>query len=211
MKILSDKIKENLNKIIEYFLLFMIYAVLGWILEVIIFYFNTGEFVNRGFLIGPYCSIYGFGCLFITILFGKYRDRPVKLFFLSFFWCTIIEYIVGYAMEIIFGGRWWQYTNENNLFNINGRVWLVTTLLFGFLATLLIRYVEPFLLKQIRRIPKSFINSFATVILSIYILDALVTSSLVFGVREKIEELENNDCTTIVSDHVLNKVKDKFK
>lgn len=210
MKILTDKIKENLNIIIEYFLLFIIYAILGWIMEVIIFYFNTGTFINRGFLIGPYCSIYGFGCLFITILFGKYKDKPVKFFFLSFIWCTIIEYIVGYVMEVIFGGRWWQYTDEANMFNINGRVWLVTTLLFGVLATLLIRYVEPFLLRQIRKIPKAFINTFASVVLSVYVLDILVTSTIVFGVREKLEVI-NNDCTTIVSEYVIKGVKDILK
>ena len=119
MKILTDKIKENLNIIIEYFLLFTTYAVMGWIMEVIIFYFKTGSFVNRGFLIGPYCSIYGFGCILITVLFGKYKDKPLKLFFLSFLACTVFEYVVGYVMEVLFGGRWWQYTDDVNPFNIN--------------------------------------------------------------------------------------------
>lgn len=209
MKILTDKIKENLNMIIEYFLLFTIYAVMGWIMEVIIFYFKTGAFVNRGFLIGPYCSIYGFGCILITVLFGKYKDKPFKLFFLSFLACTVFEYVVGYVMEVLFGGRWWQYTDELNPFNINGRVWLVTTLLFGVLATVLITYVEPFFLKQIRRIPKEFLNTCVSVLFSIYILDIIVTSSVVFGIREKLDDIEY-DCTTVVSEYVKEEVKKVF-
>lgn len=210
MKILTDKIKENLNTIIEYFLLFILYANLGWWLEVLIFYCQTGTFINRGFLIGPYCSIYGFGCLFITIFFGKYRNRPVKLFVLSVIWSSIIEYVIGYAMEVIFGGRWWQYTDANNLFNINGRVWIVTSLMFGILATLLITKVEPLLLKVIRKIPKGLINSVATGILTIYVVDIVFTSSMVVGAREMVETI-SNDCTTIISDHVWNGVEEIFK
>ncbi len=209
MEILSDKIKSNFNTIIEYFLLFMLYAHLGWWMEVVIFYFQTHTFINRGFLMGPYCSIYGFGCLFITILFGKYRDKPVKLFLLAMTWCSVIEYIVGYVMEIIFGGRWWQYT-DSNLFNINGRVWIVTTILFGILATILITKVEPLLKNLIRKIPKKFINSIALTIAVIYIADTTLTSIFVVGARETIE-LINNDCTTVISDYVWNGVKGIIK
>ncbi len=205
MSIISQKLKENLNTIIEYFLLFILYAHLGWWMEVIIFYFKTHTFVNRGFLIGPYCSIYGFGCLFITILFGKYKNNPKKLFMLSFIWCSIIEYVVGYMMEVTFGGRWWQYTDANFL-NINGRVWLVTTILFGFLATLLIRKVEPLLKKIIEKIPKKFINTVAGTILVIYAFDIFVTSTFVFGARDAIESIES-DCTTIISEYVLDNIK----
>lgn len=209
MSILSEKIKENLNTIVEYFLLFILYAHLGWWMEVIIFYFKTHTFVNRGFLIGPYCSIYGFGCLFITILFGKYKDNPKKLFMLSFIWCSIIEYVVGYIMEVTFGGRWWQYTDANFL-NINGRVWLVTTILFGFLATLLIKKVEPLLKRIIEKIPKKFINTVAGTILIIYIADITITSSFVIGARDAIEKVEN-DCTTIISEYVLDNIKSIIK
>ena len=205
MSIISQKLKENLNTIIEYFLLFILYAHLGWWMEVIIFYFKTHTFVNRGFLIGLYCSIYGFGCLFITILFGKYKNNPKKLFMLSFIWCSIIEYVVGYMMEVTFGGRWWQYTDANFL-NINGRVWLVTTILFGFLATLLIRKVEPLLKKIIEKIPKKFINTVAGTILVIYAFDIFVTSTFVFGARDAIESIES-DCTTIISEYVLDNIK----
>lgn len=210
MKVLSDKVRENIDRIIQYFLLFMLYAHLGWWLEVIIFYFQTHTFVNRGFLMGPYCSIYGFGCLFITILFGKYRDKPVKLFFLSAIWCSVIEYVVGYAMEIIFGGRWWQYTDANIL-NINGRVWIVTTILFGVLATILITKIEPLLFKFIEKIPKKFINTVALTIAVIYILDTATTSSFVVGARDKIELINNNDCTNVISDHVWNGVRGIIK
>ena len=60
-----------------YFLLFMIYAILGWIMEVTCKLIQYKRFINRGFLIGPYCPIYGYGALLITILLHKYTNDPI--------------------------------------------------------------------------------------------------------------------------------------
>lgn len=202
--------KDKFNIFIEYFLLFISYAFLGWIMEVCIFYGLEHRFVNRGFLMGPVCSIYGYGCIFITVFFGKYKDHPFKLFFLAMLWSAILEYVAGYVLEVTFGGRWWQYTNDSNFMNVNGRVWITTTIWFGLLATILIKFVEPFLLKLIRKIPKRFINTIASLIIIVYLLDTIATSSFVFGAREKVESI-SNDCTNIVSDYVWTNVKKIFK
>ena len=205
----SEKLKENFNTFIEYFWLFISYSFLGWLMEVCIFYFIEHRFINRGFLIGPICSIYGFGCIFISLLFGKYRDKPWKLFFLAALW-SAIEYVAGYVLEVTFGGRWWQYTNANNFMNLNGRVWIATTIWFGILATALIIFAEPFLLKIIRKLPRKFVNVLAILIITVYLVDTCATSTFVLGAREKVESI-SNDCTMIISDYVWTSVKGIFK
>ena len=201
IKIIIEKVKIP-------FLLFMIYSILGWLLEIVIFLFNEHKFVNRGFLIGPYCPIYGYGCLIVTYGLKRYRKEPIKLFFISVILCTIFEYIVSYAMEVIFGGRWWDYSL--NTLNINGRVWLITSLLFGFLVCLIIYYLRPFLIKCIRKIPRK-INSFiATFFLLVFITDNIISLTMVLNLKDKIRDFEI-DCTNQVSEYFMQQVKNVMK
>ena len=105
-------------RIIEtYYLLFMIYAILGWCMEVIAKFFQYHRFINRGFLIGPYCPIYGWGALAITILLKKYVYDPIVLFVMGVVVCSILEYLTSYFMEKIYHSRWWDYSQRK--FNIN--------------------------------------------------------------------------------------------
>ena len=82
-----------------YFLLFMIYAILGWLMEVTCKLIQYKRFINRGFLIGPYCPIYGYGALLITILLHKYTNDPIVLFIMAIVVCGTLEYLTSYFME----------------------------------------------------------------------------------------------------------------
>ena len=94
-----------LNQIEVYFLLFMSYAFLGWCMEVICKLFQYKRFINRGFLIGPYCPIYGWGALAITILLKRYTYDVIVLFVMSVIICSFIEYFTSYFMEKKFHAR----------------------------------------------------------------------------------------------------------
>ncbi len=89
-----------------YFLLFIIYAVIGWCMEVICKLIQYKKFVDRGFLIGPYCPIYGVGALLITFFLNKYVQDPVVLFVMAVVVCGILEYLTSYFMEKIYHARW---------------------------------------------------------------------------------------------------------
>ena len=80
-------------KICYYFLLFLMYSVLGWLMEVVNSYFIHKRFVNRGFLIGPYCPIYGIGVLLIISFLKDYMDNFLVLFILAMVICLILEYL----------------------------------------------------------------------------------------------------------------------
>ena len=127
-----------------YFLLFMIYSVLGWIMEVTCKLIQYKRFINRGFLIGPYCPIYGCGGILITVLLNRYMSDPFVLFVMAILLCGTLEYLTSYFMEKAFKARWWDYSQRK--FNINGRICLGTIIPFGILG-LFISYVSnPFLL-----------------------------------------------------------------
>ena len=130
--------------IAQYFLLFMIYSVAGWILEVTCKLIEYKRFINRGFLIGPYCPIYGWGAIFITILLHRYTDDWIALFFMSVITCGILEYLTSYVMEKLFHARWWDYSRRK--YNINGRVCLETLIPFGILGLAVMYVTNPLIL-----------------------------------------------------------------
>ena len=107
-----------LINISRYFLLFMLYYFLGWCMEVTLISIQNKRFVNRGFLIGPYCPIYGYGGVLITLVLGRYKYDPLVLFVMTVVTCGILEYLTSWAMEILFKARWWDYSKER--FNLNG-------------------------------------------------------------------------------------------
>lgn len=122
-----------------YFLLFIIYAVIGWCMEVICKLIQYKKFVDRGFLIGPYCPIYGVGALLITFFLNKYVQDPVVLFVMAIVVCGILEYLTSYFMEKIYHARWWDYSRKK--FNINGRICLSNLIAFGILG-MFIMYIS---------------------------------------------------------------------
>ena len=104
----------------SYLLLFFTASFLGWCMEVICKLIQFGRFINRGFLIGPWCPIYGFGTVLITLLLSKFTDDPLAVFALAMLLCGTLEYLTSYIMEKAFHARWWDYSAKK--FNLNGRV-----------------------------------------------------------------------------------------
>ena len=135
----------------------MIYSFIGYIVEVINVSIISKKLVlNRGFLIGPYCPIYGWGALAITILLKRYMEDPLVLFVMSTLICSIIEYLTSYFMEKKYHARWWDYSNKK--FNINGRICLETLIPFGILGVAIMYGTNPILFKLYNQIPQLIIN-----------------------------------------------------
>lgn len=125
---------------------FFICSFIGWILEVIYAYLVLGTFVNRGFLYGPICPIYGYGALLMIITAETIKKKKVNAILLKFIIITVLfsalEYIASFLLEILFGLRWWDYTAE--FLNLNGRICLMFSLLFGILGIFFIQCIyEP--------------------------------------------------------------------
>ena len=164
-----------------YFLLFIIYSFIGWLLELAFSYIQLKKVVNRGFLIGPYCPIYGAGCLLLIILLSDYADNILVLFSLSIIVCSLLEYFTSLIMEKIFNLRWWDYSNMK--FNINGRICLETMVPFGVIGVLVVKYFNPWLLSIINLVNPQTITIVVIILMSLFIIDVLVSCNVVFNLK----------------------------
>lgn len=190
----------------KYFYIFIIYSFLGWLMEVLLVSFQQRKITARGFLIGPWCPIYGFGALFVTLLLKKYYEDPIVLFIMSFLLGTILEYITSYLMEKIFKARWWDYTNHK--FHINGRVSLTTSLGFGLLGVILVYVFNPFFLKIISNIPNILFNTVMIIILLIFVSDVIISFKIITNIKK--ENFANiKDITEIANEEFKKVLKNK--
>ena len=191
-----------------YFLLFMIYSVIGWCMEVTCKLIQHKRFINRGFLIGPYCPIYGYGAILITILLKKYIYDPWVLFVMAILVCGTLEYLTSFFMENIFKARWWDYSQRK--FNLNGRVCLGTIIPFGILGLFIMYVSNPFLLDKLELIPEVWLNWISGILFSIYIVDNIVSTFVIRYVKKAEliagKDLDNTEeMTTKVKEILENK------
>ncbi len=166
----------------KYFLLFVFYSFLGWLMEVTQGYVRHKKFVNRGFLIGPYCPIYGYGAISMTLLLKGYANDPIVLFVMAIVICSILEYTTSFVMEKLFKIRWWDYSNRK--FNINGRICLETMIPFGILGCLMIYFVNPFMFAIIDMIPSNLINIIVVILFIIYLVDNAISITIISNLKD---------------------------
>ena len=166
----------------KYFLLFVFYSFLGWLMEVTQGYVRHKKFVNRGFLIGPYCPIYGYGAISMTLLLKGYANDPIVLFVMAIVICSILEYTTSFVMEKLFKIRCWDYSIRK--FNINGRICLETMIPFGILGCLMIYFVNPFIFAIIDMIPSNLINIIVVILFIIYLVDNAVSITIISNLKD---------------------------
>lgn len=183
-----------------YFMLFIIYSSLGWFMEVACKLIEKHKFINRGFLIGPYCPIYGWGCLLIIILLNKYLSDPIVLFVMSIVICSILEYMTSLVMEKFFKARWWDYSNRK--FNINGRICLETMLPFGILGLIMMYFINPFIVDLLNIIPITILNVLAIIIFIIFLIDNIISFNIISNIKKVSNKYTDN------TEEITKKVRD---
>ena len=146
------KNKNRLNRFQITLIYFFVYAFLGWLMETAYAYHVFGHFVKRGFLFGPLCPIYGFGGVILYSLLAKYKKHTFKLFVYSAIIFSVFEYVAGFMLDALFQTRWWDYTGE--FLNLNGRISLFFSFVWGICAIIFINYIHPFIRKKINRVLK---------------------------------------------------------
>ena len=171
-----------------YFFLFFLYSVLGWIVETTYVAILDKKIVNRGFLIGPYLPIYGFNAVIIILYLNQYKDNPLTVFLLAIFICSFFEYITSYLMEKIFKARWWDYSNLK--FNLNGRICLKNSLLFGALSILLIYLINPLIIKLMKNMNETWLLIIIITCLIIFIIDFIISFNVIMKIKHNFDELK---------------------
>lgn len=156
---------------------FVFYSVFGWVLEVIYSFAVRRKFVNRGFLYGPLCPIYGAGGILVIYLLRSFHGNAFMLFLTTGLMTSVLEYGVSLALEKLFKTTWWDYSDRK--FNIKGRVCLRSTVAFGVVGVVVVKFLQPLLLTTIESISAGMQNAIAvSAVLAIAIDLALTLLSL---------------------------------
>lgn len=154
-------------------LVYLIYAIIGWCMEVIYAAVDDGKFVNRGFLNGPVCPIYGFGgSIVVACLYGL-RGNGLIEFVGAFFLASILEYITGFLLEKIFHEHWWDYSDKP--LNIKGYVCLKFSILWGLCCVFVLEVIQPGIEKFVKWIPVTIDKIVVIICMALFLADLIVT------------------------------------
>lgn len=165
-------------------LLFFIYSFIGWVLEVLYCSSLQRQFINRGFLYGPLCPIYGFGGLLVIFLLKPFTWSVPLLFFMSILVTSLLEYISSWILEKIFATKWWDYSQYK--FNIHGRICLLNSLLFGIAGTIAVYFVHPSILHAVMSFSPLAQNIVASILAGLLFVDFSFTLRSLVDFSEKL-------------------------
>lgn len=187
--------------------IFIIYAFLGWCSEVAFAAVNKGKFVNRGFLNGPVCPIYGVGMLIVVLCLWNLRDRPLLLFLGSALLTTALEFVTGFVLERFFHEKWWDYSDMP--FNIKGYVCLKFTILWGLAASFIIGAIHRFIYMLIEKTPFVLGVILLAVFSAAFIADFIVTLTALVKLPKKLKAMaEAERALRAVSDKIGENISD---
>ena len=177
-------------------LFFLVYAVIGWITEVVYQAISKGIVVNRGFLNGPICPIYGFGSLFVILLVKALGldhssfTSDLKVFLLGMLLSTMLELVGGYALLKIFHAKWWDYTSKP--FNYHGYICLEFSIIWGFGILVVVRRIQPFVEVVFGGLGTSTFEIILLLIAYIaFISDFAVSVLITLGLNKRITRLDD--------------------
>ena len=172
----------------EVLLSFFVYAFLGWCAEVAFAAVKTGKFVNRGFLNGPLCPIYGVGVVLVVLLLMPVHQNLVLLYVASTVLVTVLEGLTGFFMDKIFHHKWWDYTDQP--LNIGGYVCLPFSLVWGVCCVLIVRVIHPVVGRGISALPVPLGIVFIVILEIALFADLGVTASSILKLNRQLDAME---------------------
>ena len=187
--------------------IFLIYAFLGWCSEVAFAAVNKGKFVNRGFLNGPVCPIYGFGMLIVVTALWGLKGNLILLFLGSATLTTALEFVTGFVLEKFFHDKWWDYSDMP--FNIKGYICLKFTVLWGLAATFIVGAVHRFVYMLIVKMPAVPGIILLSVFAAAFITDFVITVTELAKMPKKLGALlEAEKALRAISDKIGENISD---
>lgn len=176
--------------VLDYIFYFFFYSFIGWFFESCYCSIRPKKWVNRGFLRGPICPIYGTGGLVMMICLLPLRHitenlylNELLIFIAGAILCDIVEFMTSYIMEKLFNARWWDYSNKK--FNIQGRICLTHTFYWGTCSCLFVFILEPIMnLYLVGQVSESSRNILTYIFLTVFAFDLLDTVIHALGIRD---------------------------
>ena len=168
--------------------IFFIYAFLGWCTEVSYAALVTGKFVNRGFLNGPVCPVYGFGVVIVLAGLSPLEDNLLLLFLGSLVLTSALEWLTGFVLEKLFHQRWWDYSDQP--FNLSGYVCLRFSVAWGFACLFVLKLLHPTVLLFIRLIPRPLGLALLVLLGGVMAVDLTATVSSIVKLNRRLEQID---------------------
>lgn len=178
----------ELNKFTILLSYFIIYSFLGWVLESVYKSIIGKKFVNSGFVMGPFCPIYGFGAIIIYMFLDGFKDNFVLVFLIGVIVFSIWECLVGYFLEKVFNTKYWDYSSEK--FNYRGRICLRMSLIWGILGVFFTYVLHPIISNAIQKLPENLLNPILAIILLSLILDFIISAIKVKNIEMRLSKLK---------------------
>lgn len=175
----------SLYQILAYFL---IYSCIGWCLEVVYAAVTTGKLVNRGFLNGPVCPIYGFGMIIVLYLLTPLVDNTLLLYIGGVILPSALELVGGWVLYKLYRTRWWDYSDYP--FNIGGYICLEFCLLWGVGTLVVMRIVHPIIAGLVAMIPPLVGLILMCVLYAVYAVDVVVTAIAASSLADTLDTME---------------------
>lgn len=177
--------QENLITICA---LWLIYGFFGFIVETIYCSIGQRKFVERGFLTGPIIPIYAFGAMIILYVLEPVSDNMLLVFIFGVILTSILEYIGSYLMEKLFNLKLWDYSKQ--FMNINGRVCLKNSTLFGLLSVALIFYINPPILNGLHNMNQSLLTALTVILMVVTAIDFTFSTLAAMHIRVHLDLIE---------------------
>lgn len=185
-----------MTNFITAFLVFVSYAFIGWVTEVLYAYSKEHRWINRGFLYGPFCPIYGVGAIAIISIvevFNSYimQNRAlslVEMFLLVLLITSTIEWLTGYFLEKMFHAKWWDYSDKK--FNVMGYICLRFSIYWGAIGVFVIKIVNPLIMRGLSYLEGPLYLSIGSLLMLYFALDGYKTVRGMIDLRNLILELE---------------------
>lgn len=202
---MENKEKVTIHQLFWYFLIF---SVLGLIIETVYCYITSGTFESRkGLIWGPFCPVYGVcGAFLIFVLYKLNYKSILGLFAAGFVFGSIAEYLLSYGLEAVYGMRFWNY--EYLSFNLNGRISLIFSIYWGILSVLLVKFVKPLIDKMINKIKPHTRNIIELGIFIFLCIDCIVT---IWGIQTYQNRVLYNKTYKAVSNNFILQIRENIE
>ncbi len=172
-----------------WFLGFAGYSFLGWLCESIYCSVPAKRFINRGFLNGPFCPVYGIGALLVIGLLHPIGKNIILIFLCGALITTLLEYITGFLLEKLFHTKWWDYSKKK--IQLHGRICLQNSLLFGLLCVVLMVVIHPLGQDLLSQIPDSVQCVIAGILMIYFVADTVISIHTILQFNGKLRQLHS--------------------
>lgn len=173
----------------QWLLFFFLYCFLGWVWECLYMSALEKQWINRGFLHGPFIPIYGFGAIIVLWLTAPVRDNIFLIFITGMLGATALEYLTGVTLQQVFHARYWDYSNMR--FNLNGYICPFCSFGWGAFSVATVKFLHVFLENVILKIPANIAGILSIILVAVYAADTAISVQTAFHLPDVLDHKQS--------------------